>query len=341
MKLRCIISTVLLLALGSWLVFSSCAPREHRNYTCPMHPQIIQDHPGSCPICGMTLVPVEPEQSPTPMPGAGVEGRTMVRIDSRKQQLIGVKTDAVMKRELGRSVSTVGVVAYDPELYYAQEQYLNGLKSMKEAQASGRADTARAARESMESAKARLKALGLSEERIAAFAGMSGPDKSLLASGSGRAWVYAQVYQEDLSGIKRGQSVEITSATTGGKKISGSVTAIDPSLDPATRSARVRIQAENTGGVLKPEMYVDVRIKSPVGSFLSIPAEAVLDTGTRQIAFVDKGDGYFEPRSVVLGEKMEDYYIVKAGVKDGESVVVNANFLIDSESQLKAALKGF
>jgi multidrug efflux pump subunit AcrA (membrane-fusion protein) len=98
------------------------------------------------------------------------------------------------------------------------------------------------------------------------------------------------------------------------------------------------VLVKDTEGVFKPEMYVNVKIKSPTGSYLSVPEEAIMDTGTKNIAFVDKGDGYFEPRYVVLGAKIDEYYVVQFGLLEGEKVVTNANFLIDSESQLKAAI---
>jgi multidrug efflux pump subunit AcrA (membrane-fusion protein) len=91
--------------------------------------------------------------------------------------------------------------------------------------------------------------------------------------------------------------------------------------------------------MLKPEVYVNIEIKVPVGNFLTIPSDSVLDTGTRQIVFIDKGEGVFEPRKVILGEKIDDYYVLKSGISEHEKVVTSANFLIDSESQLKSALK--
>jgi Cu(I)/Ag(I) efflux system membrane fusion protein len=329
-----------------------------------MHPEYITDKPGDCPICGMKLVPVEEslvkkteaqENTATAyapgaavpamssMPGmAGMEGvktgneaaappaeikkdRVTVYINPEKQQLINVRTDTVEIRGLGNSVLASGVVAYDPELYYAQQQYISALKS-------GTTDE-------LDAAATRLKIMGLSEAQVKELAQKGAPDKTLLISENSRKiWVYAQVYQDDLKFVKRGSPAEISSAATGNRVFEGTVVAIDPSLNPESRSVRVRITVDNAGQGLKPEMYVDVKIKSTRGTFLSVPEDAILDTGTRQIAFVDQGNGYFEPRYVVLGEKIEDYYTVNMGLKAGEHVVIGANFLIDSESQLKAAL---
>lgn len=346
-KTMLVTAILILLSLGSSLLTLSCSNpnKEKQLYTCPMHTDYVVDKPGDCPICGMRLVKVEKTQSPVPVEkgqedmyriekDAADMGRTTVNISPEKQQLIGVKTDTVAYRELGSSIMTVGVVTYDPELYYAQQEYITAFKNT-----SGGGATGRAAAGILESAKIKLKSLGLTNEQISRLESMDEANKSLLITeGGDTVWVYARVYQDDLGSVKRGQSADIMSTSTGKKIFRGIVTSIDPVLNPETRSSRVRIQVENPGSLLRTEMYVDVRIKSTEGRFLSIPVEAIIDTGTRQIAFIAKEDGYFEPRLVVLGNKKEDFYVVQAGLKEGERVVVNANFLVDSESQLKAAL---
>ncbi len=363
-KTLVILIAALLLASGVFL-FTSCgnSHKDKQLWTCPMHPDYISDKPGDCPICGMKLVKVEKAQSPElkaqvdansgvqSMPGMDMGERNKtantdiktdrinVKIDPDKQQLINVRLDTVSMRELGAVVSASGAVAYDPELYYAQEQLISASRTMKKAKISGSDDDLKDAKSNLESAQTRMKIMGLGQAQIDAIAVKESPDTSLLVNeNNSKVWIYAQVYQDDLKNVKNGASVEITSASTGSVRYPGRVVSIDPSLNPETRSARVRISAENGDFGLKPEMYVDVKIRSPRGKFLSIPEEAVLDTGKRQIVFVAKEDGYFEPRYVVLGEKVEDYYTVKAGVSENEKIVVNGNFMIDSESQLKAAM---
>jgi Cu(I)/Ag(I) efflux system membrane fusion protein len=115
---------------------------------------------------------------------------------------------------------------------------------------------------------------------------------------------------------------------------------IYPSLDPKSRTAKVRLAFPNPNGRLKPEMYADVNLKIDLGETLAVPEGAVIDTGVRQVAFVDKGSGYFEPREIKLGVKVENYYEVIGGLKPGERVVTSANFLIDSESSFKEAVGG-
>ncbi len=326
---------------GGIILTKAKAPHEKQLWTCPMHPYYITDKPGDCPICGMKLVPVESIKNSggQEKENAEMPDRVVVKINPDKQQLINVRTDTVAKRSLGNTVQAPGVVAYDPELYYAQQQYISAASSFRKVKAEGDIQAMVSAKDALESAATRLKVMGLSQEQIEGLEGKAEPDKSLLISeGGSSAWIYAQVYQDDLKYVKRGAEAEVTLDFAGSETLTGKVVAIDPALNPETRSVRVRILVKNSGGVLKPEMYVNVKIKSPVGIFLSVPEDAIMDTGSKQIAFVDKGDGYFEPRYVVLGPKIGGYYVVSMGLAEGEKVAINANFLIDSESELKAAL---
>ena len=118
----------------------------------------------------------------------------------------------------------------------------------------------------------------------------------------------------------------------------GRIKAIDSVIDPKTRSARARAEIENQDGILKPDMYLNAQIKIDLGERLTVPESAVMDSGNRRIVFIADGKGFFEPREVVLGAKSEDYYQVKSGLVEGEKVVTSGNFLIDSESKLKASL---
>ena len=150
-------------------------------------------------------------------------------------------------------------------------------------------------------------------------------------------WVLAEVYEYELSGIHLGQKADVVFPSFQAKTFAGKVTYISPELDPKTRTAKIRIDLPNRDFLIKPDMFANVELNVDYGSKLSIPQEAVLDSGTSQTVFVSRNDGYFEPRKVSLGPKVDDRYIVLGGLKDGEQVVTSANFLIDSESQLKSA----
>lgn len=154
-------------------------------------------------------------------------------------------------------------------------------------------------------------------------------------------WVQAQVFQSDLGRIKVGDVATLTVDSFPGRVLSGRVNFIYPQVDMDTRTAKARIVFSNPGLLLKPGMYVSVTFKLPMGHQLVIPVSGVLQSGTRQIVFVNRGDGYLEPREVQLGARVGDDFIVVKGLKAGEQIITSANFLIDSESQLQAALGTF
>ena len=154
-------------------------------------------------------------------------------------------------------------------------------------------------------------------------------------------WVQAQVFQGDLGRIKIGNPATLTVDTFAGRTFHGRIDFIYPQVDTDTRTARVRVVFANPGLELKPGMFVNVILKVPMGLQVVIPAGGVLESGTRQIAFVDRKDGYIEPREIELGARVGDDFIVLKGLKPGEQIVTSANFLIDSESQLQAALGSF
>src|SRR6266478_2981532 len=154
-------------------------------------------------------------------------------------------------------------------------------------------------------------------------------------------WVLAQFFQNDLARIKVGDAATLTVDTFAGRTFNGRVNFIYPQLDMETRTAKVRIVFPNPALELKPGMFVNVSLKVPMGKQLVVPASAALQSGTRQIVFVDRGDGYLEPREVQLGGRAGDDFVVLKGLKEDERVVTSANFLIDSESQLQAALGSF
>jgi Cu(I)/Ag(I) efflux system membrane fusion protein len=151
-------------------------------------------------------------------------------------------------------------------------------------------------------------------------------------------WIVADVYEQDLPRVAIGATATISASHVPGRTWPGRVTFIAPTLDEATRTVKVRIEVENQDAALKPEMFTDVELRRHEGRGLVIPESAAVDTGTRQIVFVDHDDGTLEPRAVSLGTKAGNVFPVRSGLSEGERVVVSANFLVDSESSLKAAI---
>ncbi len=148
-------------------------------------------------------------------------------------------------------------------------------------------------------------------------------------------WVLADIYESELAAIHTGTPAQVTA---GGQTLSGRVTFIGPVIAAATRTATVRIELDHADGLLKPDMFAEVLLEQQQGKSVAVPDSAVMNTGSRMIVFVARDNGTFEAREVTAGAKADGYYAIRSGVAAGERVVVDANFLVDSESRLKSAL---
>ncbi len=409
-------------------------------YTCPMHPTIVQDHPGECPICGMKLVPLQdaataakgerkvafyrspmdPKQtSPVPRKdemgmdyvpvyedevsggGAPVEGLATVAIDPMRQQLIGLKSVEARRASIGGSWRTVGRVQvdptgvrkinlkvdgfvervfvdfvgkpvrrgqplfslYSPELVSAQEEYLLALKTRRRLAAGGAEADAEAlvaaARQKLrlwdvpESEIQRLERSGEARRDLTFVSPVSGvvtvknvvegarvgpSDTPYEITDLGHVWVMADAYETDLAQVRVGMPAKLSMQAYPNRVFEGRVDFIDPVLDPKTRTVKVHLHFENPSGELKPEMFGEVLLEGPPRQSLTMPLDAVIHTGTRDVVFLDLGDGKFQPREVQLGSRSGDLVEVRGGLAEGDRVVTRANFLIDSESRLRASL---
>jgi membrane fusion protein, copper/silver efflux system len=180
-------------------------------------------------------------------------------------------------------------------------------------------------------------------ERNAVNGMRAGPGDVLFRIADHRlVWVVLDIAERDLAQVAIGTKVTIRPRALQGQTFSGAVMLIYPHLNAQTRTAQVRIEVPNPDELLRPEMYVDAEIETGAPDpVLAVPDSAVLDSGSRQAVLIDKGQGRFEPREVKLGRRGGGYIEVTEGVSEGEAVVTSANFLIDAESNLKAALKGF
>ena len=251
----------------------------------------------------------------------------VVELTEEQERLAGVKTEAVRSLPLFKEIRTVGVVAYDPTLVVAQEEFIAALE----------AEDSRLT----ELAKRKLRIQGLSLAQIDELRQSRKVDSNLLLPEK-KMWVYADIYEYELAWVRVGQRVRVESVAYPGRTFLGAVKAVEPILEAKTRSNRIRILVANPGLRLKPQMYVDVYLKSNSKYTLAIPKEAVLDTGRRKLAYVDRGNGLYEAREVLTGSPAQaliknvkrKFLPVIKGVVKGEKVVIAANFLIDSQSQL-------
>ncbi len=303
-------------------------------YTCPMHHQIHADKPGECPICHMTLVPVYKETSPAPTesehpllsPPAGRAGKEKngdrsVIISPERQQLIGIKTTVARKENAIKTIRTSGRVAFDPELVVAQREFLEISKNVGSLR---------------KAAISRLKLLGMSDEEIRSLEKKGRVSSNLyLPEKEDSVWVYATLYTAEANVVKTGMKVTITLPSSDEETFHGTIRTIDPVVDPSTRSVRARIEIPKAGGQLKPETFVNVSIQIDLGENLLIPKSAVMDSGTRKIAYVMTSEQTFEARTIKTGLELENDVIVIEGILENEKVVSAAAFLVDSESQLK------
>lgn len=250
---------------------------------------------------------------------------------------------------------------YSPELVSAQREYLIALES------SQNEEQVEDASPLLETARQRLRLWGISDEQIAELEERGEPETYLAIESPiagyviekmalkgmrvepgmelykianlSTVWVYADVYEYELPHVKVGQQAAVKLSYFPGELFKGRISYIFPYLNPNTRTARVRIEFPNPGGKLKPEMFADVEIRVNLGKKLAVPESAILNTGERQIVFVDKGDGLFEVRFVKFGDRAEGFFEIKEGLKAGERVVSYANFLIDAESKVQGVLQ--
>jgi Cu(I)/Ag(I) efflux system membrane fusion protein len=254
---------------------------------------------------------------------------------------------------------------YSPDLVSAEQEYLLALQTQKALAKSQVPSASESAASLLRASRERLRLWDLTEQQIRQLEEAGKPDlyrtirspasgivleKMIVAGQSVQAgmplyriadlstiWVYGDIYEYELPFVKVGQPAEIRLSYAPDRTFQARVAYIYPTLDPKTRTVKVRFELKNEDLFLRPEMYGSVELHVPLGERLVVPKTAVLDSGRRQLVFVGSGDGRLTPRDVKLGDRVDDYVEVREGLSPGERVVTSANFLVDSESQLQGA----
>jgi membrane fusion protein, copper/silver efflux system len=253
---------------------------------------------------------------------------------------------------------------YSPELVAAQREYLLARQSARTASA----EPGGSGQRLLEAARNRLRYWDITEAQIDALTRSGRPQRSVVlhspiagyvtvkpvyqgmyvtpemelyqVTDLSTVWIWGEVYENEMGLVTQGQLATVTLPSAPGRPREATVAYVSPVVESATRTLRVRLDIENRDGALKPGMYATVELASPLGEVLAVPDEAVIDTGERRVLFVEVAEGRFQPREVRLGRRGDGHYEVLDGVTDGERVVVSAQFLLDSESRLRAAAGG-
>jgi Cu(I)/Ag(I) efflux system membrane fusion protein len=374
-------------------------------YTCSMHPFIIKDKPGTCPICGMELIKkIEGSAdggAQTAEQKKQAEMLGHVSMSANQRIMANVATVAVKQDTLNKEINAVGIVQYDqsrqakvtawiagridklnvstvgayvskdrpvaevysPDLVATQQEYLLAVKSRDQLKDSPIPSISQNGEGLVASAKQRLMLFGVKEGQIAALEKAGKPNirlpiytplsgiviEKMVQQGQyvntgevlfniadlSRVWVEIDVFENEVPYVRVGQQVEIRSAGDQRVASNGRISFVYPFHDPKTHTVKARVEMPNPGHMLKPDMFVNAIIKVPLAKGIVVPVTAVIDTGKRQLVWVEMSPGMFEPREVQAGERIDDKVQILSGVKAGDKVAVSGSYLIDSESQLK------
>lgn len=374
-------------------------------YTCSMHPFIIKDKPGTCPICGMELIRklegTADGSAQTPEQKQQAEMLGHVSMSANQRIMANVATVAVRQGTLDKEINAVGIVQYDqsrqakvtawiagridklnvstvgayvskdrpvaevysPDLVATQQEYLLAVKSRDQLKNSPIPSISQNGEGLVASARQRLMLFGVKPHQIAELERSGTPNirlpiytplsgiviEKMVQQGQyvntgdvlfniadlSKVWVEIDVFENEVAYVRVGQQVEIRSAVEHGELFNGRISFVYPFHDPKTHTVKARVEMPNPGHRLKPDMFVNAIIKVPLAKGIVIPVTAIIDTGKRQLVWVEMSPGMFEPREVQVGERIDDKVQIVSGIKEGDKVAVSGSYLIDSESQLK------
>ncbi len=331
----------------------------HENEAADAGSGLVTIAPGRMQVLGVRTAPVETRAALT----RTVRATGTVQFDERRMAVVSTRVGGWVERlaigATGDAVRRGQVMAdlYSPDLVASEEEFLVASRigamataAVQRLHALGVPDDEIARLRRTGKAAQRIPVLapadGIVTEKMVVQGTRVGPEQPLYRTASlSPMWLIAEVQEQDLGAVRPGQQAKATFVAFPGRGFEGTVDFIYPSLTAETRTGRVRIVMPNADAALRAGMFANVEVEAPAGAgtgpTLAVPSSAVLDSGTRQVVLVDRGEGRFEPRPVRIGAQGDGRAEILDGLKPGESVVVGANFLIDAESNLRAALQAF
>lgn len=343
-----IMTVVLSAAAGAWLMTAiGDAPGEQTEaeersgprFICPMHPEIVSVDPADCSICGMDLVPIRNDENDE-------DGKT-VTISPRMINDLGVRTIAVERGQLSRRIETVGYVEYDRhrlrEIYPPTDGQIEELAIRSEGERVKKGQFlfqlfSPILGASYDRTHARQDGI-VAELNIIEGSYVTQTTRIITIADLQSVWVLADVFEDQANWVRPGQDTEVRLAYVPGRVWKGKVGYVYPNLDPETRTLKVRLRFDNLDEVLKPNMHADVTIDcGSLDDVLLLPRDAVIETERERRVILALGEGRYRPQPVSLGMEVGDRVQVLDGLAAGDEVVVSAQFLIDSEANLKASL---
>lgn len=404
------------IAGGGWFLWqrqhSNNTSEEHKAaqgkqlYTCSMHPFIIKEKPGICPICGMELIK-KIDNAPPDDAGQTPKEQQLdrllehVAVSANQRIMANITTVEARQQTLDKEIRAVGIVQYDqsrqgkvtawiagridklyvdtvgakvskdqpvaeifsPDLLETQEEYLLAIKSRDLLKNSSIPSISRNGDGLVASARQRLMLYGVKARQISALEKAGRPNillpiytplsgiviEKLVQQGQyintgevlfniadlSKVWVEIDVFENEVPYVRVGQRVEIRAAEEHGAITNGIINFVYPFHDPKTHTVKARVEMPNPDYSFKPDMFVNAIIRVPLVKGIVVPVTAMIDTGKRQLVWVETSPGMFEPRDVQAGERVEDKVQIIAGIMAGDKVAVTGSYLIDSESQLR------
>jgi Cu(I)/Ag(I) efflux system membrane fusion protein len=357
---------------------SNGADSEISHYTCPMHPSVQESDPGTCPICKMDTVPVTSLQKATgevvveeglrKQIGVGTEVARVQTLERTLRALGVVQWDEARIKDVsarvegwvgGLKTSRTGdtiqrgrtlLKLYSPALYATQKEMLNAPEDSRLSQKArerlhlwgldyATIEKILISKTALENVPIHAPSSGvIIKKAVNDGAHVKAGDLLFQIADPTEVWIEAEIFEQDLGAVTEGQPVRIHLPNADGLVSNGVIERVYPTVDPTTRTGRVRVRIPNPEGTLRPGMLADLFFDVSMGKSLAVPPDAVVHMGARNLIFVDRGNGRLVPVEVKIGARTRDWVVVESGINDGDTIVSSGVFLIAAESRINSTI---